>query len=210
MWEKGLGLLLPARVLYRRIKINLSFLKSTPMRTTTTYRVFLLYLLLTFCFGAAMMSEIVDYQSWMDLRIYLTPAEFAQWHTVAGQRAIPVLVLPMALTTLVALGLLWNLPPTVPRWCLWVVLACHALAWTLTLRFQLPLEMQLDQGAYSAELMAELWRTDWLRKLAFLLETPVVSYMAVRFFRPVSAPADLLATATYTSRTEVAEHGKIM
>jgi hypothetical protein len=163
------------------------------MKNTTSqppYRMFLLYLLLTFyCFGAAMMSEIVNYRSWMDLGAYLSPAEFAQWHTVAGPRAVPVLVLPMVAATLVALSLPWYLPPTVPRWCLWVVLACHALAWISTIWFQIPLEMQLDQGGYSAELMAELWRTDWLRKLAFLIEIPVVSYMAVRFFQPAASPA---------------------
>jgi hypothetical protein len=155
---------------------------SRPMHPT--YRVFLLYLLLTFyCFGAAMMAEVVEYQSWGDLGPYLSPAEFAQWHTVAGARALPILVLPMALTTVVAVCLLRYLPRSVPRWCLGIVLACHALAWGSTLRFQLPLELQLDHGAYSPTLLAELWRTDWLRKLAFGVEIPVVSYMGWRFFQ---------------------------
>ncbi|WP_324679108.1 hypothetical protein [Hymenobacter sp. GOD-10R] len=160
------------------------------MRSTPTYRVFLLYLLLTFyCFGAAMMSEIVEYLGWRDLGAYLSPAEFAQWHAGAGPRALPVLVLPMVAATLAALSLLRYLPARVPRWCLWVALACHALAWIATLRFQVPLEMQLDQGNYSPALLAELWRTDWLRKLAFLIEIPVVSYMAVRFFEAEVVPS---------------------
>lgn len=163
-----------------------------------TYRVFLLYLLLTFyCFGAAMMAEIVDYLSWRDLGAYLSPAEFARWHTVAGARAVPVLVLPMVATTLLALSLLRYLPPAVPRWCLWVVLACHAVAWASTLRYQLPLETQLDHGAYSAALLANLWRTDWLRKLAFLVEIPLVTYMALRFFQAeYSSPPARLDSST--------------
>ena len=163
------------------------------MRPTPTYRVFLLYLLLTFyCFGGAMMSEIVEYLGWRDLGAYLSPAEFAQWHTGAGPRILPVLVLPMVAATLAALSLLRFLPTAVPRWCLWVALACHALAWISTLRFQVPLEMQLDQGAYSPALLAELWRTDWLRKLAFLVEIPVVGYMAVRFFEARAVPGESL------------------
>ncbi|OUJ69781.1 hypothetical protein BXP70_26075 [Hymenobacter crusticola] len=128
------------------------------------------------------MAEVVEYQSWRDLGRYLSPAEFAQWHTVAGSRTVPVLVLPMVVTTLVAVGLLRYWPLHLPRWGLWGLLACHALAWTSTLLYQLPLEQQLDRGAYSAALLDELWRTDWLRKLAFLVEMPMVGYLALRFF----------------------------
>ncbi|UOQ69133.1 hypothetical protein [Hymenobacter volaticus] len=158
------------------------------MAASASSRLFVLYVLLAgYCCGAALMAEIVDYQSWQDLGPYLSPAEFAQWHTVAGARALPVLVLPMIVTTLVAVSLLRCWPAQVPRWGLWVLLGCHALAWTSTLCYQLPLEQQLDQGAYSAALLAELWRTDWLRKLAFLVEMPVVGYLALRFFG--AAPA---------------------
>jgi hypothetical protein len=156
------------------------------------------YLLLSFyCFGAAMMNEFVEYQSWADLGTYLSAGEFASWHSLTSARAVPFLVLPMLAATLVALSLLRFLPPAVPRWCLWVVLACHALAWTSTLLYQLPLEMQLDRGAYSPTLMAELWRTDWLRKLAFLVEIPVVGYMAHRFFQQVTLLAETPAASPY-------------
>lgn len=172
------------------------------MRQLVTYRVFLFYLLLTFyCFGGAMMSEVVDYLSWRDLGAYLSPAAFGQWHAAAAVRAVPVLVLPMAAATLTALSLLYYLPRAVPRWCLWVVLACHALAWTSTLCFQLPLEMQLDQGKYSPVLMAELWRTDWLRKLAFVVEIPVVVYMAVRFFQSAAGSNQSVEAQGSTSAT---------
>lgn len=95
----------------------------------------------------------------------------------------------MVAATLLALSLLRHRSPAVPRRGLGVALACHALAWTSTLRYQLPLEMQLDRGAYSPALLAELWRTDWLRKLAFLVEIPVLAYLAWRFFRAAGGPA---------------------
>jgi hypothetical protein len=179
------------------------------MKTTAPapYRMFLVYLLLTFyCFGAAMMAEVVEYRSWTDLGSYVNPAEFASWHALVSARTVPFLVLPMVAATVVALCLLRFLPTAVPRWCLWVVLGCHALAWVSTLLFQLPLEMQLDKGAYSPALMAELWRTDWLRKLAFLIEIPTVTYMAHRFFQHVSLPAAVSVPEEYDSPTPVANH----
>jgi len=93
------------------------------------YRVFLIYLILTFyCFGAAMMNEIVEYQSWADLGNYITAADFAKWHTATSRQTLPILVLPMIILTLTAISLIWFLPPVIPRWTLWIVLSCHAIA----------------------------------------------------------------------------------
>jgi len=147
------------------------------------YRVFLIYLILTFyCFGAAMMNEIVEYQSWADLGNYITAADFAKWHAATSRQALPILVIPMIILTLTAISLIWFLPPVIPRWTLWVVLSCHAVAWCSTLFVQVPLEMQLSTTGYSRMLTEQLIQSDWIRKGAFFVEIPVVLFMTIQFF----------------------------
>jgi len=149
------------------------------MKTALPQRVFLLYLLLTFyCFGAAMMNEFVEYQSWADLGQYISASDFGKWHAATSQAMIPFLVLPMVLLTLVALSLIWFLPAWIPRWMLWLVLGCHVIAWLSTLLIQVPIELQLDQQGYSSPLMQRLLTMDWLRKGAFFVEIPVALWMA--------------------------------
>lgn len=147
------------------------------------YRVFLIYLILTFyCFGAAMMNEIVEYQSWADLGNYITAADFAKWHAATSRQTLPILVLPMIILTLTAISLIWFLPPVIPRWTLWIVLSCHAVAWCSTIFVQVPLEMQLSTQGYSRILAEQLINSDWIRKGAFFVEIPIVLFMTFHLF----------------------------
>lgn len=89
------------------------------------YRVFLAYLLLTFyCFGAGMMNEFVEYLSYADLGRYVSPADFARWHQATSQYVLLFLVLPILLGNVALIALFFNRPPGVPKWTLWVALAC--------------------------------------------------------------------------------------
>ncbi|GAB3227742.1 hypothetical protein [Spirosoma arcticum] len=160
------------------------------MKTALSERVFLLYLLLTFyCFGAAMMNEFVEYQSWADLGQYISASDFGKWHAATSQTMIPFLVLPMALLTLVAISLIWFLPSTIPRWMLWIVLGCHIIAWLSTILIQVPIELQFDQQGYSGPLMQRLLTTDWIRKGAFFVEIPVALWMVSYFLNRARTPS---------------------
>ncbi|UYZ57623.1 hypothetical protein [Hymenobacter latericus] len=162
------------------------------MKTTSTpsYRLFLLYLLLTFyCLGAAVMNEFVEYQSWADLGPYLSAADFAAWHVATSQHALPFLTVPALFLTVVVLALFWDLPPAIPRWPLYVVAACHALSWASSVLVQFPLEARLSQGEFSPELMNYLIHSDWLRKLTLFVEAPMAAYMAHRALHGAAAPA---------------------
>lgn len=132
------------------------------------YRVFLAYLLVTFyCFGAGMMNEFVEYLSYADLGRLISPAEFARWHQATSQNVLPFLVLPILLGNVALIALFFNRPPSVPKWTLWVALACALTAWASTILFQVPIEAQFDKGNYTPALMERLWQTDWIRKGAF-------------------------------------------
>jgi hypothetical protein len=149
---------------------------------SATYRVFFMYLLMSFyCFGAAMVNEFVEYYSWPEAG-RLMQQGFAEWLTASSEMRIPVLVLPMVINTLLAFSLLRYLPAVAPRWALWIILCCHVAAWTSTFMFQLPLEMRLGKDEFSPELMQQLLTTDWIRKMAFLIEMPLVIYLGVKVF----------------------------
>ncbi|WP_461117520.1 hypothetical protein [Spirosoma jeollabukense] len=91
-------------------------------------------------------------------------------------------MLPILLGNITLLALFFNRPPSVPKWTLWAVLVCALTAWVSTIVIQVPIEQQFDQGRYSPALMARLWQTDWIRKIAFFIEIGIVIYMAVCFF----------------------------
>lgn len=146
------------------------------------YKLFGTYLLLTFyCFGAAMINEFVEYYAWADAGRYMNNENFSQWLSGSSKFRIPFLVLPMFINTILALLLIKYLPAQVPKRALWIVLACHALAWISTFVFQVPMEMQLSKNGFNAATMQRLLTTDWIRKTAFFIEIPGVIYMANKF-----------------------------
>lgn len=153
------------------------------MTANFPYRIFLAYLLLTFyCFGAGM-NEFAEYKSYADLGRYLSPADFARWHEATSKNVVPFLVLPILLGNVALVALFWNRPHSVPKWTLFVALACTLTAWVSTIVFQVPIEQQFDLGGYTPALMSRLWQTDWIRKIAFFMEIGVVIYMAICYFR---------------------------
>lgn len=151
----------------------------------TSYWTFLTYVLLTFyCLGAAVMNEFVEYQSWADLGPYMSATDFATWHMSTTQYTVPFLTVPALLLTVVVVLLFWQLPPSVPRAALWVVLACHVVAWSSSVFVQWPLEVELSKGNFTPELMDHLLRSDWVRKLMLFIEAPLAVYMAHRALHP--------------------------
>ncbi|AUD02084.1 hypothetical protein [Spirosoma pollinicola] len=164
------------------------------------YRVFLAYLLLTFyCFGAGMMNEFVEYLSYADLGRSIPPADFARWHKATSQYVLPFLVLPILLGNIALIALFFNRPASIPKWTLWVALACAITAWVSTILFQVPIETQFDQGYFSPALMERLWQTDWIRKGAFFVEIGVVIYMTVCFFGSATLRLTTLEATRLTS-----------
>lgn len=130
-----------------------------------------------------MLNEFAEYYGWADAGKYMNDGNFSAWLTYTGKIRIPILVLPMIVTTIFALLLIKHLPPQVPRWTLWLVLTCRAVAWVSTFVFQVPLEMQLSKNGFDVDVMQRLLITDWLRKAAFFIEITVVLYIISRVIR---------------------------
>lgn len=146
--------------------------------------VFLAYFALTFyCLGAALMNEFVEYQSWADLRPYLSATDLASWHIATTQHTMPLLAIPLLLLTAVLVLLFWHLPPGVPRAALWLVAVCHGAFWGATLLMQ----WQLNDALLPTPLDG-LLHSDWLRKLLLLLEAPLALFMAYQALRNARNP----------------------
>ena len=160
---------------------------------------FLAYLLLTYyCFGAAMMNEFAGYKSWANLGNYISAAGFARWHTAISKDIALVLVAPMLALIPLTL-LLWRFrPAAIPSWTIATAFCCHATAWLATTLIQLPVELKFDHGQYSTALMQQLRRTDWIRKIAFMAESGMATYMAHLFFAGVDIQKEKSTPVTST------------
>ncbi len=164
--------------------------------TSPSYWIFLAYLGLTFyCLGSAVMNEFVEYQSWADLKPYLSATDLAAWHLVTAQHTMPFLAVPLLLLTAVLVLLYWYLPPAVPRAALWLALVCHAAFWVSTVLMQWHLSGQLSQALLSPDPMGRLLHGDWLRKLLLFVEAPVALYMAHRALRGTTGEQPTHTTA---------------
>ncbi|UYZ57622.1 hypothetical protein [Hymenobacter latericus] len=146
---------------------------------TPSYRLLLAYLLLTLCYlGAALVGEWQEYRSWSQAGSYLSLTDFAAWSMASSQQTVLLLTVPSVVLSALVLALFWYLPASVPRGPLWVVLACHVVVWAAFFLARMPLP-----GAFSENELANLLlHSDWVRKLALLIEVPMALYMAYRAY----------------------------
>jgi hypothetical protein len=144
---------------------------------------FAAYLLLTFyCLSAAVLTEWQQYRSLAAAGSFMNAADLAAWNMADSTRAWFPFTLPAILLTLVVLALMTNRPPAIPRGVLGAVLACHLLAWGVYLLGLVPM------GWWSQnEMVSLLIHSDWVRKLALLIEVPLALYMAYRLYGPALA-----------------------
>ena len=72
--------------------------------------------------------------------------------------------------------MLWyRLPEISTKW-VWAGLLCHSVTWISTAFIQIPMQLQLDK-AKDAALLEHLIATDWVRIMAQVLFSGVVSIM---------------------------------
>jgi hypothetical protein len=147
-------------------------------------RLFLAYLVLTFyCFGTAVATEWLEYRTWADMDTHLSAADLAAWNMATTPSTIYFLTIPSVLLTAIVVALFWKLPAAVPRSPLWGVLACHLVVWAVYLLTQVPMNSMINDSGFVNLLV----HSDWVRKLALLIEVPLALYMGYRAYWPAAA-----------------------
>jgi hypothetical protein len=152
------------------------------MKTSLTLSHWLLltYVLLTFCaLGAAAFTEVAELRRAADLSTHLSAADMAAWQLAGTDNTALQLSILSGVQTVALLALVWLLPASVPRSVLWAALGCHVAVWLVSLLTRLPIDTFETDG-----LINLLVHSDWVRKLALLIEAPLAAYMAFRAFWP--------------------------
>jgi hypothetical protein len=133
----------------------------------------LLYFILCFyCLGASLMEHFAVDRAW----IYAGPTEFPVLHHESAQGVLAAYVIPLIVLTLFTVLMLWYRLPVISKKWVWVGLLCHGVTWISTALIQIPMQLQLDK-AKDAALLEHLIATDWLRIIAQVLFSGVVSMM---------------------------------
>lgn len=148
---------------------------SLNVSTRASVRLFLATFALVFYgMGAAFVESFVNYPTWP----LVGTAEFPAFHQALSARIIPVMVVPMLLTTVLTAFLLWLRPAPIPRWALWTALALQVITWISTAAIQLPIQFSLSANGLSLPLIDRLIFTNlWLRRVPHLLSTALFLWM---------------------------------
>jgi multisubunit Na+/H+ antiporter MnhB subunit len=137
-----------------------------------TWLVVAVVMLNAYCAGANCVERFVNYGSWQ----HLTDSDFAAYHRAQQPSILTFVVAPLAISFLLQMLLLWHRPPEVGRALVWLMLAASLVGFLSTAFIQIPIHRKLDHG-FSAELIARLLNTDWIRKVADMVR--IVASIAI-------------------------------
>ena len=112
--------------------------------------------------GASFVESFVNYPTWR----LIGPNEFRAYHQTLGPLIIGYMVIPMLITTILTMLLLWFRPVPLPQWAIWLAVVLQLIIWVATAAIQLPIQMQLSRNGLSLPLLDQLVFTNWwLRKV---------------------------------------------
>ena len=94
------------------------------------------------------------------------PNEFLAYHHALSPLIIGYMVIPMVLTTVLTIGLIWFRPVPIPRWAIWLSIVLQMLVWISTATIQIPIQVQLSATGLSLPAIDQLIFTNlWFRKV---------------------------------------------
>jgi len=137
-----------------------------------TWLVVAVVMLNAYCAGANCVERFVNYGSWQ----HLTDSDVPAYHRAQQPSILTFVVAPLAISFLLQMLLLWHRPPEVGRALVWLMLAASLVGFLSTAFIQIPIHRKLDHG-FSAELIARLLNTDWIRKVADMVR--IVASIAI-------------------------------
>jgi hypothetical protein len=131
--------------------------------TKTSIWLFLISFALVFYgMGASFVESFVNYPTWR----LIGANEFRAYHQALSPLVIGYMVIPMLITTLSTVLLLWFKPAPIPQWVIWLAVVLQLIGWVSTVAIQLPIQMQLSRDGLSLPLIDRLVFTNWwLRKV---------------------------------------------
>jgi len=131
--------------------------------TRTSAWLFLITFALVFYgMGAASVESFVNYPTWP----LIGANEFRAYHRALSPLIIGHMVVPMLVTTLLTILLLWFRPASIPRWMVWLAIGLQLAVWISTVAIQLPIQGQLSADGLSLPLIERLRVTSfWFRRV---------------------------------------------
>jgi len=134
-----------------------------PTSNRTSIWLFLISFALVFYgVGVSFVESFVNYPTWR----LIGANEFRAYHQALSPLIIGYMVIPMLITTILTMLLLWYRPAPLPRWAIWLAVVLQLIVWVSTAAIQLPIQMQLSRDGLSLPLIERLIFTNWwLRKV---------------------------------------------
>ncbi len=129
----------------------------------TSIQLFLISFALVFYgMGASFVESFVNYPTWR----LIGANEFRAYHQALGPRIMGYMVIPMLITTLLTILLLWFRPAPIPQWAIWLAVVLQLIVWVSTVAIQFPIQVQLSRDGLSLPHIERLIFTNWwLRKV---------------------------------------------
>ena len=138
------------------------------MQTSTKTSVWLFLITFALVFygmGAASVESFVNYPTWP----LIGANEFRAYHRALGPLIIGYMVIPMLVTTILTILLLWFRPASIPRWMVWLAIVLQLVVWVSTVTIQLPIQGQLSADGLSLPLIDRLRVTNfWFRRVPYI------------------------------------------
>jgi hypothetical protein len=132
----------------------------------------ILTLLCLYCTGASWLLQFVCYPTYT----LVGDKEFVPFHVSFGERLIAVTVVPMFLTSLGTIALLFLRPATTPLWTAIVAALCGVVIIFTTVAFEVPKHQKLDKEGKSEAVLNALVRDNIPRTVAWTLASVILAY----------------------------------
>jgi hypothetical protein len=141
---------------------------------TSTWLFLITFALVFYGTGASFVESFVNYPTWR----LIGANEFRDYHQALGPLIIGYMVIPMLLTTLLTVLLLWLSPARIPRWAIWLSVVLQFIVWISTFAIQIPIQRQLSADGLSLPLIDQLILTNfWLRKVPQIINSFLFLWM---------------------------------
>src|SRR5918993_2311078 len=83
--------------------------------------------------GASFVESFVNYPTWR----LIGANEFRAYHQALGPLVIGYMVIPLLITTILTILLLWFRPALIPQWAIWLAVVLQLITWVSTVAIQL-------------------------------------------------------------------------